>query len=256
MDFSLFSLLFFLQLLKRRSSVLDNDIGSFGPIRRIRHKSNLLSSNRLTSSHLGNPHSIDRSVVGTDAAQQPSSSMQKPNLLGEVRHTHSKLSAETVDNTMPSTSIPPLPSKSSEMASKILQQLDKLVSPKEKSPTKLSSSMLRGQALRSMETVDSSKFLDNIRDNELDGTLKNMSAGAPRLKSKIDETENGSSKLVASTDATVDANATVPRKQDISILKSGDSSGKKAGYHSPQKNKAFHMSAPEVCDFAFLISLR
>ncbi|XP_047177152.1 nuclear pore complex protein NUP1 isoform X2 [Vigna umbellata] len=232
-------------LLKRRSSVLDNDIGSFGPIRRIRHKSNLLSSNRLTSSHLGNPLSIDRSVVGTDAAQQPSSSMQKPNLLGEARHTHSKLSAETVDDTMPSTSIPPLPSKSSEMASKILQQLDKLVSPKEKSPTKLSSSMLRGQALRSMETVDSSKFLDNIRGNQLDDTLKNLSAGAPRLKSKIDETENGSSKLVAPTDATVNANATVPRKQDISILKSGDSSGEKAGYHPPQKKRAFHMSAPE-----------
>ncbi|WVY96176.1 hypothetical protein V8G54_028327 [Vigna mungo] len=233
-------------LLKRRSSVLDNDIGSFGPIRRIRHKSNLLSSNRLTSSHLGNPLSTDRSVVGTDAAQQPSSSMQKPNLLGEARHTHSKLSAETVDDTMPSTSIPPLPSKSSEMASKILQQLDKLVSPKEKSPTKLSSSMLRGQALRSMETVDSSKFLDSIRGNQLDDTLKNMSAGAPRLKSKIDETENGSSILVAPTDdATVDANATVPRKQDISILKSGDSSGKKAGYHPPQKKRAFHMSAPE-----------
>ncbi|XP_022640341.1 nuclear pore complex protein NUP1 isoform X2 [Vigna radiata var. radiata] len=232
-------------LLKRRSSVLDNDIGSFGPIRRIRHKSNLLSSNRLTSSHLGNPLSTDRSVVGTDAAQQPSSSMQKPNLLGEARHTHSKLSAETVDDTMPGTSIPPLPSKSSEMASKILQQLDKLVSPKEKSPTKLSSSMLRGQALRSMETVDSSKFLDNIRGNQLDDTLKNMSAGAPRLKSKIDETENGSSILVAPTDATVDANATVPRKQDISILKSGDSSGKKAGYHPPQKKRAFHMSAPE-----------
>jgi len=247
----------FLQLLKRRSSVLDNDIGSFGPIRRIRHKSNLLSSNRLTLSHLGNPLSIDRSGVGTDAAQQPSSSMQKPNLLGEARHTHSKLSAETVDDTMPSTSIPPLPSKSSEMASKILQQLDKLVSPKEKSPTKLSSSMLRGQALRSMDTVDSSKFLDNIRDNQLDDTLKNLSAGAPRLKSKIDETENGSSKLVAPTDAMIpgDANATVPRKQDISILKSGDSSGKKPGYHPPQKKRAFHMSAPEVCDFTLLISL-
>ncbi|ESW17368.1 hypothetical protein PHAVU_007G233800 [Phaseolus vulgaris] len=234
-------------LLKRRSSVLDNDIGSFGPIRRIRHKSNLLSSNRLSLSHLGNPISIDRSGVGTDAAQQPSSSTQKPNLLGEARHTHSKLSAETVDDTMPSTSTPPLPSKSSEMATKILQQLDKLVSPKEKSPTKLSSSMLRGQALRSIETVDSSKFLDNILDKQLDDTLKNMSAGAPRLKSKIDETENGSSKLVAPTDAVipVDANATVPRKQDISILKSGDSSGKKTGYYPPQKKRAFHMSAPE-----------
>ncbi|CAJ1968001.1 unnamed protein product [Sphenostylis stenocarpa] len=236
-------------LLKRRSSVLDNDIGSFGPIRRIRHKSNLLPSKSLTLSHLGNPLSIDRSGVGVDAAQQHLSSMQKAHMLSEARHMHTKLSAETVDDTMPSTSIPPLPSKSSEMASKILQQLDKLVSPKEKSPTKLSSSMLRGQALRSMETVDSSKFLDNIRNNELDGTHGNLSAGSQRLKSKIDETENGSSKLVSPTDAMVplDANAEVPRKQDISILKSGDSSGAKPVYHPPQKRRAFHMSAPEDC---------
>nr|KYP51934.1 hypothetical protein KK1_026143 [Cajanus cajan] len=213
-------------VLKRRSSVLDNDIGSFGPIRRIRHKSNLLSSKALTLPHSGNPLSIGRNGVDIDAGQQPSSSMQKPNLLGESKHRHMKLSAENVDDTMPSTSVPPLHSKSSETASKILQQLDKLVSPKEKSPetrlptladkspTKLSSSMLQGQALRSMETVDSSKFLDNIRDNGLDGTLGgNFSASQ--------------------------------RKQDISILKSGDSSGTKPVSHPPQKNRAFHMSAPE-----------
>ncbi|XP_020230837.1 nuclear pore complex protein NUP1 isoform X2 [Cajanus cajan] len=248
-------------VLKRRSSVLDNDIGSFGPIRRIRHKSNLLSSKALTLPHSGNPLSIGRNGVDIDAGQQPSSSMQKPNLLGESKHRHMKLSAENVDDTMPSTSVPPLHSKSSETASKILQQLDKLVSPKEKSPetrlptladkspTKLSSSMLQGQALRSMETVDSSKFLDNIRDNGLDGTLGgNFSASAQKLKSKIDETENGPLKFVAtnvSVPIVTDAKATGQRKQDISILKSGDSSGTKPVSHPPQKNRAFHMSAPE-----------
>ncbi|XP_061353684.1 nuclear pore complex protein NUP1-like [Gastrolobium bilobum] len=110
--------------LKRRSSVLDNDIRSFGPIRRMRHKCNLLSSKGLTLPHSGAPLSIARNRVGIDAAQQPSSSMQKPILLGEVKHRHTKLSAENVDDTMPSTSFPPLSSKSSEMASKILQQLD------------------------------------------------------------------------------------------------------------------------------------
>ncbi|XP_061353698.1 nuclear pore complex protein NUP1 isoform X10 [Gastrolobium bilobum] len=113
-----------LKALKRRSSVLDNDIRSFGPIRRMRHKCNLLSSKGLTLPHSGAPLSIARNRVGIDAAQQPSSSMQKPILLGEVKHRHTKLSAENVDDTMPSTSFPPLSSKSSEMASKILQQLD------------------------------------------------------------------------------------------------------------------------------------
>ncbi|KAG4982997.1 hypothetical protein JHK87_027746 [Glycine soja] len=234
-------------VLKRGSSLLGNDIGSFGPIRRIRHKSNLLSAKSLTLPHSGNALAIDRSRVGIDAAQQPSSSMQKPNLLVEAKHRHTNLSAENVDDTMPSSNIPPLPSKSSEMASKILLHLDKLVSPKEKSPTKMSSSMLRGQALRSMETVDSSKFLDNIRDNGLDGSHGNLSAGAQKLKSKIDETESGPSKFVAPTDVlvSVDANTTAPKKQDISIFKSGDSSGTKPVSHPPQKKRAFHMSAPE-----------
>ncbi|XP_061353690.1 nuclear pore complex protein NUP1 isoform X3 [Gastrolobium bilobum] len=245
------------QALKRRSSIFYNDIGSFGPIRRIRHKSNLLSSKGLALPHSGAPLSIARNRVGIDAARQPSSSMQKPILLGEVKHSHTKLSAENVDDTMPSTSFPPISSKSSEMASKILQQLDNLVSPKEKSleprlpimndksPTKLSSSMLRGQALRSMETVDSSKFLDNIQDNELDGTLGNLSASAQKLTSKIDKVENGPLKLAAPTDT----DATVPRNQVVSIVKAGDSSVTNPVSYHPQKKRAFHMSAHEGVGF-------
>ncbi|CAL0333462.1 unnamed protein product [Lupinus luteus] len=246
--------------LKRRSSVLENDIGSVGPIRRIRHKSNLLSSKGLALHHSGSPLSIARSSVGTDAAQQPSYSMQKPILLGEVNQSHMKFSAENIDDRKPTASFPPLPSRSSEMASKILQQLDKLVSPKEKSfesrlpilndksPMKLSSSMLRGQALRSMETVDSSKFLDNIRENKLDGTHGNPSASAEKLSSQVDRVENDPLKLVASTDGSVsvitDADATVQRKQVISIAKLGDSSLTKPISY-PQKKRAFHISAHE-----------
>ncbi|OIW01468.1 hypothetical protein TanjilG_19394 [Lupinus angustifolius] len=246
--------------LKRRSSVLQNDIGSFGPIRRIRHKSNLLSSKGLALHHSDSPLSIARSSDGTDTAQQPSYSTQKPILLGEVKQSHMKLSAENIDDRKPTASFPPLPSRSSEMASKILQQLDKLVSPKEKSfesrlsilndksPMKLSSSMLRGQALRSMETVDSSKFLDNIQENELDGTLGNSSASAEKLSSQIDKVENGPLKLVASTDGSVsvinDADATVQRQQVISIAKLGHSSLTKPISY-PHKKRAFHISAHE-----------
>ena len=46
---------FYLQLLKRRSSVLDSDIGSVGPIRRIRHKPNLLSSKSSRTAIGGSP---------------------------------------------------------------------------------------------------------------------------------------------------------------------------------------------------------
>jgi hypothetical protein len=181
--------------------------------------------------------------------------MPKPILSGEVNHSHSKLSAENEDDTMPSSSFPPLPSKSSEMASKILQQLDKVVSPKEKlsvlrmpnvndkSPTKLSSSMLRGQALRSMETVDSSKLLDNVQDNELDGTLRSLSASAQKLTSKRSKMENGQKPVSLNNGlipAVTSSDSTVPRNQVMSIGKSEGSSV------LPSKKRAFCMSAHEV----------
>lgn len=229
-----------LQALKRRSSVLDNDIGFFGPVRRIRHKSNLLSSKGLTSPHSGGHLSITRS---------------------EVKHGHMKLSAENIDDAMPSTSFPPIPSKSSDTASKILQQLDRLVSPNEKSsemrlqamndksPTKLSPSMLRGKALQSMETVDSSKLLNNIRDSDIDDSHGYLSASAKKL-SKIDKVESGPSKVVSPDHGLVpfatDADATVTRNQDMSTVKFGDSSVTKPVSYPPQKKRAFHMSAHEV----------
>ncbi|XP_058724373.1 nuclear pore complex protein NUP1-like isoform X2 [Vicia villosa] len=241
--------------LKRRSSVLGNDIGSFGRIRRIRHKSNLLSSKGLALTHSDSPLSITSSGVGSDTAQQPSSFMQKPILSGEVNYSHSKSPPENVGDTMPSSNFPPLPSKSSEMASKILQQLDNMVSPKEKSssvlrlpnvndksPTKLSSSMLRGQALRSMETVDSSKLLDNVKDTKLDGTPKSLSASSQKLTSKTNKVENGLKPVSlngGSAPEVTGSDSTVPRNQVISIGKSVDSSD------PPSKTWAFRMSAQE-----------
>ena len=109
-----------LKFVKHRSSVLDNDIGSVGPVRRIRQKSNLLYSIGSCSPISGSSSSVARGGMVKDAAQQPLSSMQKP-------------AKENVDDIIPSSSFPSLPSKSSEVASKILHQLDKLVSPKEKS---------------------------------------------------------------------------------------------------------------------------
>lgn len=246
---------FLLQGLKRRSSVLGNDIGSFGRIRRIRHKSNLISSKGLTLTHSDSPLSITSRGVGSNTAQQPSSFMQKPILSEEVNYSHSKSPPENVGDTMPSSNFPPLPSKSSEMASKILQQLDNMVSPKEKSsvlrlpnvndksPTKLSSSMLRGQALRSMETVDSSKLLDNVKDNKLDGTLKSLSASSQKLTSKINKVENGLKHVSPNgglTPEVTGSDSTVPNNQVISIGKSEDSSD------PPSKTWAFRMSAHEV----------
>ncbi|TYI31335.1 hypothetical protein ES332_A05G445200v1 [Gossypium tomentosum] len=131
-------------VLKRRSSVLDNDIGSVGPIRRIRQKSNLFSSRNLTLPASAAPLSVH--VVGTSSAGLDTL-------------------AETGGNSSPGISFTTVPSKSSQMASKIFQQLEMLVSPGEKSPSMLSPSMLRGQARKNLSNVDSSKFLENLHDS-------------------------------------------------------------------------------------------
>ncbi|KAE9619226.1 hypothetical protein Lalb_Chr02g0150891 [Lupinus albus] len=246
---------------KRRSSALNNDVGSVGPIRRIRHKANLYSKGSslpLSGSSL----SIARSGLGVDAAQQPSSSMRNPIVLDEDKHSHMKLSEENVSDTRPSMS-GPLPSKSSEMAAKILQQLDKLVSPKEKSsesrlPTvndnssmKLSSSMLHGQALRSMEIVDSSKLLDTVKHNRFNASPGNLSDSSQKLNSQINMVENGSLNLLAPSGelfpVVTDADSTIPRNQVISTVKSVDSFVRKSVLYPPQKKRAFHMSAHEDC---------
>ncbi|KAK7391556.1 hypothetical protein VNO78_19972 [Psophocarpus tetragonolobus] len=240
--------------IKRRSSLLDNDIGSVGPVRRIRQKSNLLYSKGSCLPISGSSSFVTTSGMVMDAAQQPLLSMQKPIPLDQVKHGHMNLSKENVD--VPSSSFPPLPSKSSETASKILQQLDKLVSPKEKkselrlpimndnSPTKLSPSMLRGQALRSMEMVDSSKFLDHIHGNS------SASAQDQKLNSQRDKVEDGPLKLVAPSDGLLPLVTTAapnPRNQLLSSAQLGDSFMIKSVTDPPQKKRAFHMSAHEDC---------
>lgn len=249
--------------LKRRSSVLDNDIGSVGPIRRIRHKPSLLSSRNLTSSVSESRLSIPGNGLGPGAAQHPSSSMQKLLLLGKSEENFTKMSTESGDNSMPGTSFPLVTSKSSEMASKILQQLEKLVSPKEKSyelkvtsvkdgsPTKLSPSMLRGKALRSLETLESPKFLENVQnDSKLDKSLDTLLPDALDTTSqKQNKVENGPLKLVSPCDRSVLVVNSIdyksPNQDTLQRVRTADSSVVNSVTHPPQTKRAFQMSAHE-----------
>ncbi|XP_059444221.1 nuclear pore complex protein NUP1 isoform X2 [Corylus avellana] len=250
--------------LKRRSSVLDNDLGSVGPIRRIRHKPNLLSSRGLSFPVSGSPVSIRGTGVGPSAAQYPSSSVQKPFLFVESNKGNlTRMSTENGDS-MPTTSFPPVSSKSSEMASKILQQLEKLVSPKEKSselklgsvrdssPTKLSPSMLHGKALRSLETVESPKFLENGRDgNKLvtlfDTVLPDALDTTSQKQKKVEE--NGPLRLVAPGDRSLpmvnNIDYKAPKKDTSPSGKTADSALMNFVTHPSQKKRAFQMSAHE-----------
>jgi len=229
---------------------MDNNIGSVGPIRRVRQKSNLLYSKGSSSPLSGSALSVYRNGLGIDAAQQPSSSLHKPVLLDKVKHK----SEENVSGTKSSTSFPPSSSKSSEMATKILQQLDKIGSPREKSSEsrlpvvsdsssmKLSPSMLRGQALRSLEMVDASKLSDSLQGNNLDGAFGNLTSSAQNQKSisHRDKGENGPLKsvpIVTTTETTKSSNQ---------VLSSENSFMMKSVSNPTQKKRAFHMSAHEV----------
>lgn len=233
-----FFFFFFGQASKRRSSVLDSDMGSVGPIRRIRQKSNLLPASGSLS--------IRGAGFGSDAAQHPSST-QKAILVGEP-------STENGDNGIRGSGSTRVPSKSSEMASKILQQLDVLVSPRERSPAKLSSSMLSGPALRSMETVDCSKFLENVLDNnkldfKQDTSLPDARDFISERQDKAEE--NGPTKSIATYDkspsAINDADTTSLVKNNAPGVKTTAFSVTNSIAQSPPQNKrGFQMSAHEV----------
>lgn len=196
-----------------------------------------------------------RGSVVADAVQYPSSLLQKPTLSRETNHGLTKMLTENGDNSVPSTSSTPISSKSSEMASKILQQLDKLVSSREKSPTKLSPSMLRGPALKSLENVDSSIFVENGQDENrangsLDAPLPDVRDSSSQKRDKVQE--NGSTKtsspMVIPTTDGVDAAGSI--KDNVCSTKTTDCTMKNSTAHPhPQKKSAFQMSAHEVCLF-------
>ncbi|XP_043700526.1 nuclear pore complex protein NUP1-like isoform X2 [Telopea speciosissima] len=252
------------QVSKRRSLVLDNDIGSVGPIRRIRQKTNLMSPKSIGSLAPETHIPTRGTAFGSDVAQGSVSLTQKPLLLEEHRHRSLKMRiAENGSNCIPSTSFASVPSQSSEMAQKILQQLDKLVpSPKEKSSelklatagekscAKLSLSMLHGQAFRRVEEVDSSKFLNNIQGtctlDAVGGTpLPVIQDSAYRKLDKVEE--NGWLKIAASGNKLApEANGTernTLNKDTVPIFRTADSAISNSVVTPPQKKQAYQMNA-------------
>lgn len=184
--------------------------------------------------------------------------------MGEPKHTLAKALSENGDNAVSSTSFSTVPSQSSKAASKIFEHLDKIISPKEKSsepkllvvrdrsPTKLSPSMLRGQALKSLEDVDSSKFLENVcykNSNSLDVSSNLLIPDATSQKNdKVKE--NDPARIVAPCDSsTAVANgvdSATEKKDVVPKVKAAVSAASNAVAHPSEKKRAFKMSAHEV----------
>ncbi|XP_078442704.1 nuclear pore complex protein [Wolffia australiana] len=221
------------QALKRRSSVLENDIGSVGPIRRIRQKSSSITPLRSLTQEL--PSLVSQPTNFLDSAE-PSSSAQKvhPPIVGE--------SMEGVEDRVNRADYFSVPPQSREMAKKILQQLDKLVpSPKEKGsetktifrdepPSKLTVDMLHGQALKNVTEKDLSKLF-NVEAN-----------GKPASKSNAYAENTG---LIPST-TSIFGNKVAPEPQQTGgVIETTQVKGPLSfAGDSLQKKSAFKMQVP------------
>ncbi|GJW93771.1 retrovirus-related pol polyprotein from transposon TNT 1-94 [Tanacetum coccineum] len=158
--------------LKRRSSVLDDDIRSGVPLRRIRQKANLLMLR-------------DKRELGYTALQQPDHASQKLLLMNESELKIIKGAEQNRDTSMQGSGLVSgydnVPTKSTQTATKILQHHEKMDLKEKsfgstKSPTKPTLDMLHGLGTCSSPNKalsHSLKWIYKVKLDELGGILKN-----------------------------------------------------------------------------------
>ncbi|CAH1428957.1 unnamed protein product [Lactuca virosa] len=164
---------------KRRSSVLD-DIGSGGPVRRIRQKANLLSQ-------------------GSPLSKNTSEFRQKLLLRNEADSKSFKAIEENGETSRSSLGYASVPTKSTQMATKILEQLERL-SPKEKSPGSRLTRMSEKSPLTPQEKLDSSPKLkssseDDKKPESLFPDARESTTSQTQSKGKEKVEENGPKKF-------------------------------------------------------------
>ncbi|KAK1287053.1 hypothetical protein QJS10_CPB19g01294 [Acorus calamus] len=248
------------QALKRRSSVLDED--GFNSVRSTRQKSYLSSpfkDRRLVSGNLSPGTSIR---AGSFQNHGYTSTVQKPGT--KYDDSLNNQVEKSGDVKIPSASFGTVPPRSSEMAMKIFQHLNKLVpSPKDKSsqvkvigkdksPQKLPINMLNGGALRSMENLGTS----DLSDAQVGGTVEGPSTSQlPSLGGSIFQKhdqveENGptwghtlGSKLASEVMGMKKKNNNV--KDNVLETNASDSVAPASAAYPLTKTRLFQMNAPE-----------
>lgn len=189
--------------------------------------------------------SVPRSVVGSDATQNPSSSVQKPLLPLEFLQNSSKVSLENEVDGVLGKSFSPVPSKSREMASKIYQQLDKIGASKEKTlPTKLSPSMLTGKAFKSSD-IESSKLLDYVQaDNRPGGSSTTLVplVQEPVYHKRDRVEENGAMNSLGCFDSVTPVNTSAASVSVKDMTNFSSKSEVNLISHCSRKKHAFQMS--------------
>ncbi|KNA22923.1 hypothetical protein SOVF_029560 [Spinacia oleracea] len=228
------------QVLKRRSSALESDIGFVGPIRRIRQKPNLLHHKILSLPASGVPHIKHGYGALTEATEVPSSIDWSSN--------HRSSSKALAENGVHSTSNGYVPSQSIETAQKIFQHLDKFSS-KGKSPekkceimggssaAKMTTDMREGLAHKSMST-ESLKVLQTIQDSRKENGLMDSSNAHDHSLKTSPRVEGGTTQRIV-----------IPSVEDGaeagSSKKALEYMNHRSSFDQQQKKRSFQMSAHE-----------
>ncbi|KAH9621829.1 hypothetical protein KSS87_010978 [Heliosperma pusillum] len=214
------------QVLKRRSSVLEHDIGSVGPIRRIRQKPNLLHPKTLSLPPPGGRQLTHVSGVLSDVAEVPSSK--------ERTYENRSFIKVLGENSLPGSSSGYVPSQSVEMAQKIFEQLDKF-SPRKNADFSVGKSPMKTP---DTEGPDSLKPLQSSQDIKKFTSLNSAHARNHQLQTSS-VLEEINAKNLLTTSASRAPQASREGKKVDSYL---PSTSKVA---EPQKQRSFQMSAPE-----------
>ncbi|XP_020577072.1 nuclear pore complex protein NUP1-like [Phalaenopsis equestris] len=237
------------QVLKRVSSILDSEYGSFGPIRRVRQKSALVSAANARLTPSSSSRSFPLLQLDKEELKEPYSSRQ-PCSPNELKYVSSGLQInENRDSKIFSPNVPPVPGHSTETSRKILEQLDKFTPPEKKSnikpmamdesPSKLTTDMLNGRALRSMENVDTSQFtgIDVIDTSDIRNAKdpKNVRGSQSEKLGKVQETSS-SNLDVLGVKFSMDAKPSIRSADITNVIPATMLSRRKP---------AFQMTAPE-----------
>lgn len=194
------------QVLKRSGAELENELGSIGPIRRIRQKSNMMSSFRDSRA---NPKGnlLTSHISGTDFTED-GASIQSPSskklLVGSSQSLRPLESQKNEGDGKSSDSIPPIPAQSNKMAEKIFEQLNIIApSPKQQQSVTLNASNSMSKKPVFQDAGSSSMYnqSSSLKFQDLDGAngpLDTNLIGSLLKKDKLNIIKDGSPKAAFS----------------------------------------------------------
>lgn len=205
-----------------------DDIGSGGPVRRIRQKANLLSQ-------------------GSPLSKNTSEFRQKLLLRNEADSKSFKAIEENGETSRSSLGYASVPTKSTQMATKILEQLERL-SPKEKSPGSRLTRMSEKSPFTPQEKPDSTpKLMSSSEDYKKSESLfpdaRESTTTQTQSKGKEKVEENGPKKFAVPRNVL----STMNGSSGVSIRDNGPTDSTFKLPAEPPQKKRFQISAHEVC---------